>query len=301
MNRMKAGGLDHFIATRLVDPALTFCWRDRAGRGLVPILMYHGITDEPEPGVRGYYRLNTPPDLFRDHLRVIRDEGYVAMGLEEAWGKAGASPGHDGEVGAGRRIVVLTFDDGFQDFLTHAWPALEEFGFSATMFLPTAFVGDLRKSFKGRPCLTWAEVRELHSRGAEFGSHTVNHPRLWELSGAEVTAELGESRRTMEQELGVRVTSFAHPYSFPVHDKCYVERFRAALSDADYKLGVTTSLGCARSDDDPLMLKRLPANGADDVALMRAKLHGAYDWLAVPQKAFKSVRGWVGRSPGSLA
>ena len=49
------------------------------------------------------------------------------------------------------------------------------------MFLPTAFINPERRRFKERECMTWDEVRECRRGGIEFGSHTVNHPKLYEL------------------------------------------------------------------------------------------------------------------------
>lgn len=298
---MERQGIEHVISTRLVDPALALFRKGHTRRDVVPILMYHSITEEAEPGVRGYYRLNTSPSLFRDHLQLIKDEGYCAKGLDAAWSDQGMPNNRAGAGDSAGPQVVLTFDDGYQDFLTHAWPALAGFGFSATVFLPTAFIGDRRSAFKGRPCLTWAEVRELHSCGVEFGSHTVNHPKLWELGESELKAELHESRCTIEDNLGAAVSTFAHPYAFPLQDRAYVNRFRSAMDSAGYSLGVTTSLGSAGLKDDPWILKRLPANGADDVRLLRAKLHGAYDWLALPQRAFKAAKGWLRPDPSGVA
>jgi peptidoglycan/xylan/chitin deacetylase (PgdA/CDA1 family) len=267
--------------------------------GSFPILMYHSITDDPEPGVGGYYRLNTPPSLFREHLRMIRDEGFSIVDLAEALrmlkdeSKSSNENGRRSRATSDRhpsKLAVLTFDDGFRDFLTAAWPSLAEFGFKSTVFLPTAFIGRERRMFKTRECLTWDEVRELRRQGVRFGSHTVNHPKLWELEPAAFVSELRESRQTLEDKLGESIDSFAHPYAFPRTNAAYIHRFRETLTESGYRLGVTTSLGCARPGDDPLLLKRLPANGADDAALFRAKLYGAYDWLAGPQDLIKRAK-----------
>lgn len=291
---MKLLRLDRLVTTGLVHPALQAMRRLYASirERVLPILMYHSISDDPEPGVSGYYRLNTPPTLFRDHLKIIRDEGFTAMDLTTAWSEflERTSDPMATPRTASRNLVALTFDDGYRDFLTNAWPALEECGYTATMFLPTAFIGREPRAFKNRACLTWEEIRGLRQKGVEFGSHTVSHPKLCELDQASLELELGESRRTIEQELGEPVATFAHPYAFPYSDGAYVHRFREALHDSGYHLGVTTSLGRARPGDDRLLLKRLPVNGADDAALFRAKLHGAYDWLAKPQALFKRAR-----------
>ena len=76
------------------------------------------------------------------------------------------------------RLAVITFDDGFRDFLTAAWPSLSEFGFTATVFLPTGSIAGQRATFQDRECLTWDEVRTLRREGITFGSHTVSHPSL---------------------------------------------------------------------------------------------------------------------------
>ncbi len=74
--------------------------------------------------------------------------------------------------------MVITFDDGFADFYTNAFPLLNRYGFSATVYLPTAYIGKSAREFKGVECLTWDQVRALDRAGVEFGSHTVSHPQL---------------------------------------------------------------------------------------------------------------------------
>jgi peptidoglycan/xylan/chitin deacetylase (PgdA/CDA1 family) len=288
---------DRLITLGVIDPGLRVlrACGHRDAAPVIPILMYHSITDDPEPGVSPYFRLNTPPVVFRAHLNVLREEGYTVVTLLDAihWmegrQKAEGSDPID-QAPTPKKIAVITFDDGFEDFRTAASPMLQEFGFRATMFLPTAFIGTARRSFKGRACLTWDEIRNLGALGFEFGSHTVNHPKLWKLDEADLHRELADSREAIEQELGQAPATFAHPYAFPFTNKAYVQRFRVAASQAGYQYGVTTSLGRARSSDDRLTLKRLPVNGADGCGLLRAKLRGAYDWLAGPQRVIKMLK-----------
>jgi peptidoglycan/xylan/chitin deacetylase (PgdA/CDA1 family) len=287
---------DRLITLGVIDPGLRIlrtCGH-REAAPVIPILMYHSITDDPEPGVSPYFRLNTPPAMFRAHLQVLREEGYTVMTLLDAiHGMEARRPEGSNSVDrapAPSKVAVITFDDGFEDFRTAASPMLQEFGFRATMFLPTAFIGTERRSFKGRACLTWDEIRNLCALGFEFGSHTVNHPKLWELDEPALHRELADSREAIEQELGQAPATFAHPYAFPFTNKAYVQRFRVAASQVGYRFGVTTSLGRARLSDDRLTLKRLPVNGADGCSLLRAKLRGAYDWLAGPQRMIKMLK-----------
>jgi peptidoglycan/xylan/chitin deacetylase (PgdA/CDA1 family) len=253
--------------------------------GALPILMYHGISDESERG-SAYYKVNTGPAVFERQMRFLKERGYSTIALSEAVRLLNRreSPG--------LRRVVISFDDGYRNFYTHAFPILQKFGFTATMFLPTGYIGENRASFKGIECMTWDEVRELRKAGIEFGSHTVTHPKLVEMNWVDVERELRESRREMETQLGARVTTFAYPFAFPQADPLFVRKFGDALVELGYRCCLTTEVGRARPGDDVYRLKRLPVNSDDDVNLFRAKLEGGYDWLALPQAMVKRVKSF---------
>lgn len=278
--------LDRWISVHVVSRWLRLARRD--ADDAIPILMYHSISDDPEPGVAPYYRLATPPALFHEHMRMLSEGGYDGCSLSTAL------PAITGARPPCQRIVVITFDDGLRDFQQHAWPILLEFGFTATMFLPTAFIGEDRRQFKGRECLTWDEVRALHGQGVEFGSHTVHHLQLADLAPEAMTRELSQSRSDMEEGLGEPPQAFSHPYAFPLDCGGYVRRLQSALRAEGYRAAVTTRLGRSRPGDDPLLLKRLPCNGDDDLVLLKAKLLGAYDWLGAIQYAVKCAKRMTG-------
>ena len=286
--------LDRFITLNLVQP-----FRRASLDGsqfYLPILMYHSISEDREENVTPYYRTVTSPDVFGRHMELLRAGGYRAVTLSKGVemlksGTGGPPVERITEMnGAGDKLVVLTFDDGFRDFYTTAFPILEQYGFGATVFLPTAFIGEEPREFKSRTCMTWGEVRELHNDGIEFGSHTITHPQLSELDIAQVRTELEQSKAVIEDELGERIRSFSYPYAFPSADRSFVNAFRDLLAEAGYACCATTELGRAKPGDDPCRLKRLPVNSFDDSALFQAKLEGGYDWLALPQRTFKALR-----------
>jgi peptidoglycan/xylan/chitin deacetylase (PgdA/CDA1 family) len=250
--------------------------------GRLPILMYHSVSDREEQ-VHPYYRTVTSPEVFARQMKYLHESGYSTLSLSQAvsWLQA---PGRTGE-----RPMVITFDDGFQDFYASAFPILSRYGFSATMFLPTAYIGVTSRSFNGRECLTWGQVRELERAGIEFGSHTVTHPQLKTLDSAAVAYEVRTSKAMIEQELGCAVKSFAYPYAFPEADRPFTKRLRGMIDEAGYENGVSTILGTADRAGDKLFMKRLPMNSCDDARLFRAKLEGAYDWLHTIQYASKLV------------
>lgn len=351
--------LDRFITLNLVRPfrcGLTrigyFGRRSSASRlrpsafgEALPVLMYHSISDDPESGVRPYYRVCTSSRRFREQMQWLTDNGHQGVTLSTglAWlnsnsmfdvqskntstpkSETGSRCSESGDI----KPVAITFDDGFRNFYTAAFPVLREFGFTATMFLPTAFIagtpsspspqreegrGEVtapsslhrafasvaRREFKGRECLAWNEVRELSSAGMEFGSHTVNHPKLAELSQAEVKLEIQNSKLEMEAHLGAPCTTFAYPYAFPQASRDFVVRFKDLLKSSGYEANVTTQIGRHRPGDDALQIKRLPVNQADDLPLFAAKLGGAYDWLGSFQALSKKFRrGW--KNPGGIS
>jgi len=284
----------------------------------IPILMYHGISNDPEPGISPYYRVKTSPAMFRRQMELLADLGYETVSLEQlleaTQRKCQDGPAHPLDKPSKHRSwVVITFDDGLRNFLTEAVPVLRQFGFTATMFLATSFVGQARRSFRPRgpssimseqqnaaECLTWDEVRDLKKAGFHFGSHTVTHPNLIELSWPEVETELGNSKAEIEQKLGEPISTFAYPYAFPQADRAFTAGLRQRLAGAGYRVAVTTQIGRTRIGDDPLRLKRLPVNGADDLSLFAAKLNGAYDWLEPVQGLSKRLKQVVRRKP-SLA
>ena len=278
--------------------------------------MYHSISDDPEPGVAPYYRVNTSPSVFRQHIQFLADHGYHTIGLDELLkllrASGGAPPGNleirkaesplaPAPSVARRPPVLLTFDDGFRNFFTEAFPALQEHGFTATVFLPTGFIGDSRRHFAPRStlhapraasaeCLTWKEVRELRQAGIEFGSHTVNHPRLVELGWPEIKSEISDSKSEVEQRLGAPVTAFCYPYAFPQGDRAFARELSDLLRETGYACCTTTELGRVQPRDDRYRLKRLPANSLDDPCFFAAKLEGGYDWLASPQRLAKAIK-----------
>jgi peptidoglycan/xylan/chitin deacetylase (PgdA/CDA1 family) len=267
------------------------------GAKRIPILMYHSISDSEADGRHPYYDTRTSPRVFDQHMKFLRDHNYSVISPEAVVAK------FDEQDFGDQKCAVITFDDGFRDFYTNAFPILTKYGFAATMYLPTAYIQQQTQSFKGIDCLSWNEVRELHRARMQFGSHTVTHPVLKQIPHAELETEVGRSKQTIEQELGAAVTSFAYPYAFPEEDRAFTGRLRGALENAGYQNGVSTVIGSTHAPEDKFFMKRLPANSWDDPALLEAKLAGDYDWLRAPQylqKWGKKFAGRANRSPVAL-
>lgn len=275
---------DRVLTLRVVHPAMRVADRSRGRR--VPILMYHGIREGL--GTRAaYFETNTSPKAFAAHMQYLQDHGYRATNLKRALEYIGGFV--DLEM-----PVVITFDDGFRDFYTQAMPVLCQHSFTATMFVVSDFAGGRREYFGKNEYMTWSEVREAHSQGFEIGSHTVSHPVLHGLGQQRLADEISNSKHLIEDEIGSLVTSFSYPFAFPEQDTHFVQRLRLLLRQCGYANGVSTIIGTAGPSDETHFLPRLPVNSHDDLRLFAAKLEGAYDWLHVAQRSYKSL---FGRSP----
>jgi peptidoglycan/xylan/chitin deacetylase (PgdA/CDA1 family) len=249
--------------------------------------MYHSISCDRDEHANSYYGTTTSPERFADQMRFLHESGYSAVSLDEAIDRVRSDSTH------AAKAVVITFDDGFEDFYTEAFLVLERYGFCATMFLPTSYIGNAARQFQGKYCLNWQQVRELNGAGVVFGSHTVTHPQLHLSEPGEQRRELRESKEAIEHALGVPVYSFSYPYAFPEQDHRFVQKLRETLAECGYTNGVSTIVGRFALGDDNLFLKRLPVNDADDLALFQAKLEGGYDWLHGVQYASKVIRSEI--------
>ncbi len=252
----------------------------------LPVLMYHSLSDDEEP-VGGYHKVCTPPSLFRSQMDWMRATGFhgvdLSTGIRWLRDGVGSIPG----LPEGAKPVAITFDDGFREFYRHGLPALADHGFQATMYVPTSFIGDVRKTFLNRDCMTWAELRECLLARIELGSHTVSHPVLYSLPWREIKSELHHSKQEMEQQLQRAVEAFAYPFALPSFDQRYLHRLEGLLQETGYATCATTLVGRAAETENLLRIKRIPANSSDDQPLFLAKLRGSYDWMGGVQTLVK--------------
>lgn len=286
----------------------------------IPILMYHSISDDKEAG-HPYYWINTSPARFAQHMKFLYENHYSVISLSDAVNiltqnpstpllnhSTTLAPSTHPRIHASTQppFVVLTFDDGYLDFYTHAFPVLRQFDFTATVFLPTAYIDGKRPGLRGKEHLTWDQVRELHEAGVRFGSHTVNHPQLHDLSWDEIEYELRESKSVIESQLQSSgcfsnqsisesiyqppsITSFCYPYKFAEQDTEFIGELKMSLRSAGYRVCTTTRIGSARHFNDNFFLPRLPVNSGDDVDFLKAKMADGYDWLGRVQRLTKAI------------
>ena len=227
----------------------------------LPILMYHRIAPAG-PSANARYR--TSPGAFADQLAYLRDAGFTAVCLRD-WRAAREQqrplPG---------RCVLLTFDDATVDFAEHAFPLLQRFGFPASVFVVTEFVGrtnawDAAIS-EPVPLLGWQTIRELASAGVAFGSHAATHRPLTGLVPRELRHELTRSKAALERELGGVIDVLAYPHGD------FDAAVEHATEAAGYQVGLSCRPGLSTLREPAFALSRVEITGADTLATFVAKL-----------------------------
>ena len=174
--------------------------------GLPPILCYHKVERRHELGVT-----RISPRRFARQLRRLGDAGWRSLTLAEL------SACVRGERAAGPRELAITFDDAYRGLRDHAFPVLEEHGFSATCFVITEYAGRLNRwdvAYGGRRFahLAWRDMRKWQGRGIDFASHTATHPRLTWVDGGRLAMELYASRAALADALDIDTTVLSYPF-----------------------------------------------------------------------------------------
>ncbi|HKB97886.1 MAG TPA: trifunctional glycosyltransferase/class I SAM-dependent methyltransferase/polysaccharide deacetylase [Terriglobales bacterium] len=218
--------------------------------GSVPILMYHRIAAD---GPAALARFRVTPDLFAAQIATLHRAGYRTIGFQDwisAMIRNEPLPG---------KPIILTFDDGYQDFLTAAMPVLRYYGFSATVFLVAERIGGVADWDAGYgeavPLLSWQEVRALQATAIEFGCHSAMH---WPMTGmhlTELTEDTARARAILEEGLEASVTTLAYPYG------AENEFVRRVVADLGFRAAASCEPGISRLGDDPLRLRRIEIFG----------------------------------------
>jgi peptidoglycan/xylan/chitin deacetylase (PgdA/CDA1 family) len=256
----------------------------------VPILMYHSVADCPPSTTR---RLSVSPGSFERQLAFLVEHGFTGMtfaGVAEAFETGRALP---------QRPVVLTFDDGYADFATQAWPILARHHFPATVFVTTGWMADAGADAAGRPLDTMldrAQVSALAAAGIEIGAHSHSHPKLDDIPDTRLRTELGDSRAWLEDCTGNPVTSLAYPFGYSS------AKVRIAARDTGYCYAAAVRNVRATPSDDPFMLPRLTIRRRTDESTFAAIMSDAAErifrrdrLLTAGWRTVRSVRRVSGR------
>jgi peptidoglycan/xylan/chitin deacetylase (PgdA/CDA1 family) len=261
------------------------------------ILLYHRSTTVPV-GIQAP-TMNVTPTCLRAQLEGLLELGYQFWPLEDVVRRAEE---HDT---LPPKVVVLTFDDGYENFYLNVWPLLLELGVPATLFVATAYV-DSGQPFPfdewgrdhheraepeaWRP-LTWRQCLEMErSPVVEIGSHSHTH-RNFRSRPEELRRDLVTSLSLLEAQLGPGPRTFSFPYgsarstSGAFTDALLVE----AVRSCGVSCSLTTEIALANPATSPYTWGRLEVVDTDTSATVRAKLEGWYSWMGTARQAYRRL------------
>lgn len=244
----------------------------------IPILAYHQISDDFSWSITRQTK-----NQFERGIRFLHDEGYATIS---------SSVTFDPDCNIDDKSVILTFDDGYEDFYLNALPVLKKYGFTACVFVISGYIGKQSEwdynwgRFKKRH-LSWEEIIDLSMDGFEIGSHTINHPDLTKIPRRYLNYELRVSKETLEDKLGKRVEFLSYPFG----------RYNRLVQDeaerAGYKKAFTLSRNLIRKSCDSFSIPRMGIYLIDSPLSLKIKLDkGKLFWL-------EEMKGWIiNRFPG---
>ena len=230
----------------------------------VIVLMYHLVGPLQPKADREEKALTVSAERFETDLRELRAAGCHCVTMAQAYDlmRRGRLPRH---------AVVLTFDDGYEDNYTVAWPLMRKYGYVGTFNLVYDSL-----SLPGH--MNRAQARQLAADGNEIGSHTVSHSDLTSLDSAHVRMEVTESKQKLEALLGEPVITFCYPEGR--RNRHVVQ----AVRDAGYWLATTVTHGAWTANTPLLEIPRYRM--AEHTDLLKS-LDG---WLS-PQRVTTHTRG----------
>jgi peptidoglycan/xylan/chitin deacetylase (PgdA/CDA1 family) len=196
------------------------------------VLMYHSVSPYDEDP----YEVTMTPERFERQMRWLRGRGLRGVSMAELLSAKAE--------GRGRGLVGLTFDDGYQDFVTYAMPVLQRYGFTATVFVLAGRLGGQDVWNRPSPVkalLTADQVCLAAQSGIEIASHGLDHVSLLEADDTRLSAETVRSRAILQELIGQQIRGFAYPYGHM--DARVVNAVRAAGYDYACAGGPSAAIG----------------------------------------------------------
>ncbi len=220
-----------------------------ASENFVPILMYHNINDNYDIGNKSNEMSSVE---FEDQLKALKRSGYNTITFNEYIDyRNGINTLPDNP-------IIITFDDGYLNNYTTAFPLLKKYDMKATIFIITGRV-NLNDSVV-YPHFSWEQAKEMENSGyIDIESHTNYHNMLNRISDSSLVYELRKSRYLIKKHLGKDVSILAYPYGF------YNENVIEHAAKAGYTAAVIISQedfpGVNRENENIYKLKRITASG----------------------------------------
>jgi len=214
----------------------------------VPIFMYHYISASPSAQDHIRVGLSVPPEMFEAQLKLLSDNGYTTISLRDLYeflavGKALPD-----------KPIILTFDDGYLDNYTNAFPILQKYGMIGTFFVLTGPADDGESAY-----LTWDMITEMSNAGMDIQLHSREHLDMRNRSFDWLVFQIIGGRQSIEGHTGKPVIFMAYPSG--KYDAAVLHFLRGN----NFWAAVTTASGVTHTLSEPLLWDRVRISGQMDL------------------------------------
>jgi peptidoglycan/xylan/chitin deacetylase (PgdA/CDA1 family) len=207
----------------------------------LPVLMYHHIQTEDAAKLNKQTNLTVYTDIFQKQMQYLKDKGYNVASMSDLVNY------FDNGTAIPTKSVLLTFDDGYEDFYTDAYPILQNLGFKATMFVPTGLINN-------PDYLTWDQIMSMNGP-VLFANHTWSHKNVG-VSTSAMQYEISTANTQLSDHNLNSPKVFAYPYGL---DTPQSEKY---LESLDYKGAFTEKPGSTLCKQQRFSLPRIRVGSA---------------------------------------
>lgn len=262
---------------------------------IIPVLLYHGINDNPSPLQAA---TTVKPSEFVKHMDALAEAGCRTLTVSQLVDQLVSGTFESSS--AGKFTVLVTFDDGFADFLD-ALPVMLDRKIASTLFVTSGFVdGTVPKPEE--PMLSWSDIPDIHAAGVEIGAHSHTHPQMDTLLAGRAWEELIRPKAMLEDAINAKVRSFAYPHGYNSRRVRYQTRM------AGYESGFAVRNAFSHTSDHQYRTARLTVMHDTTLDQVRswlagfgAPVAGRFDAVTTRGwRAYRYGRALVTNQPGTV-
>lgn len=209
----------------------------------IPVLLYHYVEYVQDKGDKIRISLNIEPWILDNQIKTLKDAGYTFITPSDI------PKIFEGKEFLPHKSIILSFDDGYRDFYTDAYPILKKYNVRAIEYIVPGFLDQHNN-------LTKNQLEEISKNGLiEIGDHTVYHTYLAGLNKDRVLDTVLKAKNDLETELNIKIVSFAYPYG--AFDLNAIE----AVKQAGLLTAVSTVPGVEINRENLFFIPRLRPGG----------------------------------------
>lgn len=241
----------------------------------IAVLAYHSIDNSQSI-------LSVKPSIFRKQMEFLKQSDFQIISTHEILKNNDSST----------QKIILTFDDGFENFYTEAFPILYELKIPATLFIVPNYVNK-NNNWPTQPSwvnsqklMTWNQIKEVANCGIEIGSHTLNHPFLSSLNQKELLEEITISKKKLEEYLGQSVESFAYPYGD------YNDNAKLIVAK-EYSTAYTTNMGYIEVNSSPYEFERIDVYYLRNINIFKRIFTQSFNFYLELRTLLRNVKGKI--------